>query len=262
MKKFISLLMIFVLTLLAVESCVPSKEAYEEEILPADRLIKKLEAKRRKVKTFKGTGVFSVESPKLNAKAGFEVKLKKPDSLQFAIYGPFGIDLAYMLVTKNDYVFYDVLKSKAYKGALRDEIIRKLFHVNISFDDLLDAFTGAVNLTDKLRREPDEYSVNEEYYTLTFLDSLNNKKSIYNVLINTLAITDYRLAMLDGKNIFESKFSDFKTYLRNVPIPRNTHFVNLDKNQTVDISYRRIEVNKKIDKMTFPIPEDVKITEW
>ncbi len=262
MKKIIFLLGVIIFTILSVQSCVPSKEAYEEEILPADRLIKKLEAKRRKVKTFRGTGVFSVESPKLNAKANFEIKLKKPDSLQFAIYGPFGIDLAYMLVTKSDYLFYDVLKNRAYKGAVRDEVIRKLFHVNISFDDLLDAFTGAVNLTDKLRRQPDKYSVNEEFYTLTFIDSVRNKKSNYNVTTNTLAITDYSLSNLEGKEIFKSKFSDFKTYLRNVPIPRNTHFENLKNDQIVDIKYRRIEVNKKIGKMTFPIPEDVTVKEW
>ncbi len=262
MKKTIQIILILIISISLMESCVPSKEVYEEEILPADRLIKKLEAKRRKVKTFRGTGVFSVESPELNAKASFEVKLKKPDSLQFAIYGPFGIDLAYMLVTKSDYLFYDVLKNKAYKGPVRDEIIQKLFHVNISFDDLIDAFTGAVNLTDKLRRMPDNYSVNEEYYTLTFIDSVKNKKSIYNVLINTLAITNYELAALDGTGIFKSKYSGFKTYLRNVPVPRNTHFVNVQKDQAVDINYRRIEVNKNIEKMTFPIPEDVKITEW
>ena len=262
MKKITQVVIILIFSIIVIESCVPSKEIYEEEILPADRLIKKLEAKRRKVKTFRGTGVFSVESPKLNAKASFEVKLKKPDSLQFAIYGPFGIDLAYMLVTKSDYVFYDVLKNKVYKGVVRDKIIQKLFHINISFDDLIDAFTGAVNLTDKLRREPDEYSVNEEYYTLTFIDSLQNKKSIYNVLINTLAITDYELSGLDGYEVFRSKYSDFKTYLRNVPVPRKTHFVNVNKNQSVEINYRRIEINKNIEKMTFPIPEDVKITEW
>ncbi len=262
MKKFSGIIFVLIISIVLIESCVPSKEIYEEEILPADRLIKKLEAKRRKVKTFRGTGVFSVESPKLNAKASFEVKLKKPDSLQFAIYGPFGIDLAYMLVTNSDYVFYDVLKGKAFKGAVRDEIIQKLFHVNISFDDLIDAFTGAVNLTDKLRKIPDEYSVNEEFYTLTFVDSLQNKKSVYNVLVNTLAITGYKLTDLNGNGIFESEYSDFKTYLRNVPIPRTTHFVNLGRNQSVDINYRRIEVNKKIGKMTFPIPEDVKITEW
>jgi len=243
-------------------ACVPSKETYEEKVLPVDRLIKKLEANRRKIKTFEGTGVFNVDGPKLTAKASFEVKLKKPDSLQFSIYGPFGIDLAQVLITNSDYMFYDVLKNKVYRGAVRDEIVKKLFRINLSFQELVDAFTGAVNLTDKLRKNPDHYELGDDSYFLTYVDSVNMKKSLYKILIKNLAISEFRLYRLPDDLLFEGKYSDFKRYTRNVPIPRKTEIINNPKNQEIIIEYRRIKVNNEIYSMKLDLPEDAKVIEW
>ena len=109
----------FLLLLIFFEGCVPSKPAYVEEVLPADRLVKKLEANRRKIKTFEGSGILNVVSPKLEAKATFEVYLKKPDSLKFIIYGPFGIDLAQALVTNSEFTFHDIMKNIDFQKGLR-----------------------------------------------------------------------------------------------------------------------------------------------
>ncbi|MGE5681271.1 MAG: hypothetical protein ACM34K_10380, partial [Bacillota bacterium] len=99
MKKTVYIflyLMIITLPLVYV-GCVPSKPAEEAEIVPSDRLIKKLEANRRKVKNFEGTGSLNINTPDLNTTASFKVLLQKPDSVYLEIYGPFGIDLAQAL---------------------------------------------------------------------------------------------------------------------------------------------------------------------
>ena len=124
---------IVVLLVIIISSCVPSKPTYEEEVLPADRLVKKMEANRRKIKTFEGSGVLNVESPEVEAKATFEVYLKKPDSLKFIIYGPFGIDLAQALVTNSEFMFHDVMKNVVYKGRSDNDILKKIFHIDLSF---------------------------------------------------------------------------------------------------------------------------------
>ena len=98
--------------------CAPSVTNLEEESLPYDRLVKKLEGNRRKIKSFVGTGVLNVESAELTAKGNFEVNIKKPDSISISIYGPWGIDLAHAMVTKRDFVFYDVMNNVVYKGEI------------------------------------------------------------------------------------------------------------------------------------------------
>lgn len=252
---------IFILLIILVAGCVPSKPVYEEEILPADRLVKKLEANRRKIKTFEGSGILNVQSPQLDAKATFEVYLKKPDSLKFIIYGPFGIDLAQALVTHSEFMFYDVMKNTVYKGRSDNNILKKIFHVDLSFEELIDAFAGAVNLTSKLRLEPDKFDLTDKNYHLTYYDSLAGKQSEYQIQITDLAITNYKLFKLPNILLFEGIYSDFD-YVNKVAIPYFTTVQNKISNQKISIDYRNIIVNERIDKLTLDIPSDAKISIW
>lgn len=240
---------------------MPSKPVYEEEVLPADRLVKKMEANRRKIKTFEGSGILNVESPQIEAKASFEVYLKKPDSLKFIIYGPFGIDLAQALVTNSEFVFHDVMKNIVYKGRSDNDILKKIFHIDLSFMELVDAFAGAVNLTDKLRLEPDSFNLLNENYLLTYNDSLAGKQSEYKIQINSLAIKNYKLYKTPNILIFEGIYSDFKIF-NNVSIPYLTTIENKSNDQKVTIDYRNISVNEKIEYLKLDIPSDARIKIW
>ena len=181
-KILLGISSIILISIFTVSGCVPSKPVKEEEkILPAERLIKKLEANRRKIKTFEGSGVLNIETPQIEAKANFEVILKKPDSVKVSIYGPFGLDLAHALVSKNDFIFYDVIRNDVYVGGVEQEVLKKIFKVDLTFDDLMDAFAGAVNLTDKLRRNPNDYKINSDEYVLTYFDRRTSKESIYKI---------------------------------------------------------------------------------
>ena len=242
-------------------ACVPSKPTVEERELPADRLIKKLEANRRKIKTFEGSGIMNVESPQLSAKANFEVTLIKPDTIKLSVFGPFGIDLAHALVTKNDFKFYDVIRNDLYTGNVRMEILKNIFKVDLTFDDLLDAFSGSVNLTSNLRRTPDDFSANEDSYTLNYIDNRSNKSSVYEISVDEFAITNYRLIKDSSDVIFEGNYSDFRKF-ENVPVPFFSKVEYKEKNQSVTIEYRNIKVNKEITDLTFDYPNDVNVIRW
>lgn len=252
---------VLLLALFIIEACVPSKPAYEEANLPSERLIKKLEANRRKIKSFKATGVMNVVSPELEAKANFEVMLQKPDTIKFSVYGPFGIDLAQALVTGKSFVFHDVLRNKVYKGSNGEDIINRIFKVNLSFDDLMDAFAGSVNLTDKLRKVPTGYEVFEDHYLLSYIDEAAGKKSLYRISTENLAITEYILQSLENVNYFESEYKRFKLY-DEVAIPYFTTVKNEEKSQEVTIEYRNVEINKPVGPFELKYPNDAEIVEW
>ncbi len=241
--------------------CVPSKPVYKEEVLPADRLVKRLEANRRKIKTFQGSGIINVESQQIDAKASFEVYLKKPDSIKFVIYGPFGIDLAQALITRSEFQFYDVMKNTVFRGRNDHNILNKIFHIDLTFSELIDAFAGAINLTDKLRLEPDNYKLTDEEYFLTYDDSLENKQSIFEIQIDNLAINKYELYKNKNILLFEGIYSNFGIYDR-VAIPSTVVVQNKLNNQKVTIDYRNIEVNENIENLTLDIPKDARIKEW
>ena len=125
MKKYI-IAFLFVIVLI-INGCVPSKPTEEVEILPSERLISKLEANRRKISNFEGTGTITVKSRDINTSATFKVTLIKPDSISLTIMGPFGIELAQTLVTKDKFMFYDVLQNTAYEGETNENILKEYF---------------------------------------------------------------------------------------------------------------------------------------
>jgi len=261
LKKIPKYIIMILSGLFLFTACVPSKPTYEERRLSSDRLIKNLEANRRKIKSFRGTGVLDIRSSKFTGKGNFEVLLKKPDSLKVTVFGPFGIEVGQALVSQDNFVLYDALQNSVYKGATDSDILQKIFHVNLSFEDLMDSFAGAVNLTGKLKAEPDDYKNLEDGYELTYSDNSGELKSVYNINAEDLAIVDYRLKDESNKVIFEGLYSDFKIF-DDVPVPYNTVINDKQNDQNIRIDYRTIEINNQIEDMQLNLPTDVKIVEW
>ncbi|MGB5530347.1 MAG: DUF4292 domain-containing protein [Ignavibacteriaceae bacterium] len=257
-KKFLlpALLLLFLL-----EGCVPSKPTDDIELLPSERLINKLEANRRKIKNFEGVGIFEIESEQYNNSASFQVIMEKPDSIYFSVLGPFGIELAQALVTKEYYIFYDALQNTAYRGEVNDDILRSIFKINLSFTDLLDAFVGSVNLTSNLYKQPSNYSIDGDKYVLTYIDRENNLTWVYRVDIRELGITNFTLKSDDKEINIEGNYSNFEL-IENVAIPFKIEIMNKVMNQKIKISYKDIFTNDKGLKVKFELPGDAEIIEW
>lgn len=241
--------------------CVPSKPTEEVEILPAERLINRLEVNRRRIRNFEGNGTFIVKSNLFNNSASFRIVLEKPDSIYFTIMGPFGIELAQSLLTKNNFLFYDVIHNTVYEGKVDDQILTQIFKINLSFDELMDAFIGAVNLTDRLYKSPDKYSVDYDEYVLTYIDSLTDRTTQYRVDIKQLGITDYKILNKQKDAILEGRYSDF-TLLENVAVPYNITITDFQNNQRITIKYKNMAANKPDINIDFKLPDDVKIVKW
>lgn len=256
-------LLLFTLTFLSplfFNGCVPSKPTEDIEILPAERLINKLEVNRRRIQSFEGSGTFQIKSNEYNNTASFNVVLIKPDSIYLTIMGPFGIELAQALVSKDNYIFYDALQNTAYKGKVDNDVLKNIFKVNLSFNNLLDAFVGSVNLTKELYETPTTYDVDDDQYIVTYVDSSTKTSTKYNVDIRQLGITKYELADNDNL-ILEGKYTDFG-YLENVPVPYHIVVKNEKENQTITIDYKKMRANKNDIAINFNLPEDAAVIKW
>jgi len=254
-------ILLLILLIIIFEGCVPSKPTEDVELLPSERLINKLEANRRKIKNFEGYGVFEIESDLYSNSASFQVKMIKPDSIYFSILGPFGIELAQALVTKENYVFYDAIQNVAYTGTVNQDILKDIFKINLSFSDLLDAFIGSVNLTSNLYKQPNNYSVQGDNYVLTYVDKENDLTSVYKVDIRQLGITNYVLTSSDKSIDIEGNYSKFEL-LENVAIPFNIEVMNKAQNQQLNILYKNIDANARGITLKFELPDDAEIIEW
>lgn len=261
MRKSYSYLLLVVSILFLFNACAPTTSLEKEKIISPDRLIIKLEANRRKIKNFNGSGVISVQNKELNAKSNFEVNLKKPDSVKISFFGPFGIDLAHALITSNGFLFYDVINNKIYKGSLKEEALQKILKINLPLSDVIDAFTGSVNLSDKLRREPDNFEYEKNYYRLTYIDSTNSIEKVYTVKADDLSITENSIKKYNGEKLIEGKFSGFKNF-NNVPIPMEITVSDFRNQQQIKIEYRNVNINNESQNINIELPEDAKVIEW
>lgn len=261
MKYFISFLIAAAFIPVFFNGCVPSKPIDEIELLPSERLINKLEANRRKIKNFEGVGIIKIESELYDNSANFRVIMKKPDSVYFTIMGPFGIELAQSLVTKDRYVFYDALENTAYTGEVNENVLREIFKIDLSFTDLLDAFVGSVNLTRNLYTQPDGYEVQGDKYVLTYKDMESGVTTEYKVDIRELGITNYTINAPDKSIDLEGKYSNFEL-IEGVAIPFEIDVTNKVENQRIIINYRNIVVNDRDLYVNFKIPDDASIVEW
>lgn len=260
-KRNYALLIISGFLFLISDGCVPSKPTDDVEILSSERLINKLEVNRRRIKTFEGTGTLTVKNPQMNNNAMFRVVLQKPDSIYLTIFGPFGIELAQALVTNNNFVFYDALKNIAYQGKADEEILRDIFRIDLSFNDLIDAFVGSVNLTNNLYKPPTNYEVIYDKYVITYVDSISLKTYEYKVDVRELGITEYTLRDNKGDAMIEGKYSDFGI-VEGVAVPYKIELRNRKQNQFVQVDYKSISANKKNIVIDFKIPEDADIVKW
>ncbi len=261
MKKSFFLFMIAVLTSqLYLNGCAPSVPVQIDRMISSDRLIKRLEANRRKIKSFVGTGSISIKTSEMDATSSFQVEIKKPDSVKVSFYGPFGIDLAFALITPQNFQFYDAINNIYYKGKVKPGVMKDILKVNISFDELIDVATGSVNLTDKLRSEPNKFEAVDDLYKLTYIDSVNRKSSMYWVRPEELEIRQYQQNDSKGKNLVDTKYSDYLRVEEN-PIPKQINMNDLLNNQKIKIEYRTIEINREIGKLKIDIPDDAKIIE-
>ncbi|HZW39961.1 MAG TPA: DUF4292 domain-containing protein [Ignavibacteriaceae bacterium] len=256
---FISI--IFVQLYLFSGCAAPKQIEDEVEILPSERLINKLEANRRKIKSFQGEGTLYVKTEGINNSATFLIKMQKPDSIYLSVMGPFGIELMQTLVTKDNFTFYDALENTAYRGLVSDEILRDIFKIDLSFNDLLDAFIGSVNLTEKLYKQPDDYAIIYDEYRLTYKDSLTNRSVKYNVDVRELGIKEFQLLDENGEPILVGKYSNFNI-LETVAVPKKIEVTNVKQNQYIQIDYKKMQANKKSIYIDFNIPPDAKIIEW
>ncbi len=262
MKKFsVVFLPLIYFVIIFISGCVPSKPTEEVEILPAERLVNKLEVNRRRIKTFEGTGTLFVKSPQLDNKATFQITLVKPDSLYLSIMGPFGIQLAQVLVTKENFIFYDALKNTAYEGQVSEDVLENIFKINLPFSDIIDAFVGSVNLTSRLYKLPTKYAVDYDKYLLTYVDSTTGMTTDYRIDIRNLGITNFQVINPSGDVVLDGKYSNFE-YLESIAVPYKIEVHDKKEDQEVTIDYKKIRGNQPDIYIDFKVPDDATIIKW
>jgi len=254
---------LFILTAVIFISCTGSLGT-DSELDPVS--VKDLKSRINKnsaaIESLEASGNISFDSPENSGTGWIELKIKKPDTVYIKIEGPFGISIAVALITRNNFIYYSVQENKVITGLSTDINIGAILRLNVSFDDLINGFTGSFMLN-----ESDTDSLNAEVEKNKYL--VQNKKAgvteKYYIEPILYRLNSYYVVNGSNESLIEVYYSDYQDEslsIGSVSFPHYVKIKNPQKSQSVFIEYINKEINKRDLTFRMKIPKSAKVIKW
>ncbi len=136
-----ALLYILTLPLILLAACTGSKQELDK--IPVKEIKQKVNERFSKINSLEASGTIAFDSPDMSNSGYIEIRLRKPDSVFVKIEGPFGIDIANALITRTDFIYYNVQENKVILGPTTDINIGAILRIKVTFDELINSFSGS-----------------------------------------------------------------------------------------------------------------------
>ena len=253
----------FVLLLLpvlcALSSCAPAKIVVADaSTISAASVLDRVKASASRIQNLIAHGTLTVERQNSGDSGSFDMVLKKPDSLVVKLSGPFGIDAGAVLITPQEFRFYNRFSNQLVIGPTTRANLRSLFHLDIDYDDILTIFSGMIPVRDETL-PPTFYGVDENQYFLTF----GRGGDVQEYWIDPESFTVSRYQILDehGKLVMDAKTTVRNDTHRGI-LPRSVRFTFHRQRTRVSIFYDKVMMNVPEIRSTFSVPSDVEKVYW
>lgn len=241
----------FLLVLVLWSGCAPSASvSTANKQVTAAQVQESVRMNHERVHSLKGTGRITVETPDVAQSGSFTLLFRKPDSLLVKLEGPFGIEVGSALLTRTEFLFYNSLQNKLISGPMNGKNLSRVLRVNMSFDELINLFTGGDFFSDD-RSTPDSFTIEEEQLVLTYRHGDGSR----HYWIDPVSLLILKVQHLDaeGKLFVEQRFSNYKE-AEGTSVPYNVRVTQQKERRTVSISYSSVVVNTNAIQFTFNIP--------
>ena len=249
--------LLFLLTAFIFYSCT-SSEIKKGDGMSFEDIKARVNASSERLFSLDADGEISIDSPELSNTGSITVSINKPDSIYTKLEGPFGIDVADLLITRNDFIYYNVMDNKVIKGVSTPDNLRYIMKVKVSFDELINAFSG-------------KYTFSEDNYEDAKVTSEGN-----NYIVTTKSGLESRKFWIDMKSYFVTKIGtyDEKGNIKieiiydnfyekdGIYFPKNISISRPSEKQNIWLTYYNEEFNN--NKLTYKlkIPKSAKTILW
>ncbi len=230
--------------------------------IPIREIKNKLNKNSSLIETLEASGTISIDSPELSNSASFDIKLKKPDTIFVKIEGPFGINVASALITRKDFIYYNAQENKAIIGPTNDLNIGAILRIKISFDELLNSFSGSFTMDDDLNDSSNAPVEDNAYVIIEHNQFFKHK---YYIEPTTFTLSRYYLLDNSDKSILEVNYSKYNKEVSNnvtINFPTKIKIFKAEKDQTVWLEYGDKEINKHSMTFKIKIPKSAKVIKW
>lgn len=243
-------------------SCTSSKGDENLQKIPIKAIKERVNSNSKLIESLEAYGVISFDSPDNSGTGNIEIRIKKPDSVYVKIEGPFGISIAAALITRQDFIYYNVQENKVITGPSSDLNIGAILRIKVSFDELINSFTGSFHFQDESIDSTDAESENSMYVL-----QVNNSKGIEKYFIEPAHFTIQKYNMLDKnyKSAIEVGYSNYSSELvtgKEVNFPNKIVIKNPQKQQSVFLDYETKEINKPNISFSLKVPKSAKVIKW
>ena len=238
-------------------SCTASETVKESDITFSE-LKKKVNENSMKLKSLDADGEISIDSPELSNSGSITVSINKPDSVYTKLEGPFGIDVADLLITRSNFIYYKPMDNTVIKGPSNSHYLGIIMKIKVDFDDIINAFSGKYIFNDDIYDDVKIAMTGNDY-----LITINKDSEIKKFWINSdnFYVTKIGSYELNGDTKIEILYENF--YESNgIHFPKNITITRPKEKQSIWLTYSKEEFNKK--KLTFKlrIPKSAKQIIW
>jgi len=256
MKRFALLAAAF---FLIFDGCAPSPAVRLSGRSVSPQTVRNtVKANHDRVRSLSGSGTISVETPEIAQSGSFELQLHKPDSVLVNVEGPFGINVGSVLLTRNSFLFYNSLQNQVASGPVNASNLRRIFKIDVTFDELMTLFTGGSFLR---QDEGDPESITEEENQVVLVYRTDDGRRRY--FVDPASMLIARIQHLDnsGKMFLEERFERFRTS-GEISLPRYIRLTQHAARRTLSVSFSSLDVNPGRAPLVLDIPANAEHIRW
>ncbi len=214
------------------------------------------------IETLEASGNISFDSPEQSGSGWFELRIRKPDTVFVKIEGPFGISIVNALIARDKFVYYNAQENKAITGPSTDINIGAILRIKITFDELINGFTGGFNL----ESSPDDSAGADSENQMYVIQSINEQGN-QKFYVDPAVFTIQRYNFFDKNNssvveVYYSNYQEESAAGKIVNFPATIKINNPSKKQSVYVDYVNKQINKKDLSFRMKIPGSAKIIRW
>jgi outer membrane lipoprotein-sorting protein len=257
MNRQLAYLSLWLLLLLGGCASVPTANLAGRAVTP-DLIQRSVKANQERVQSLNGAGTISVESLEMAQSGSFELILRKPDSVLVNIQGPFGIHVGSALLTRTGFTFYNSLQNQLVTGSVNAANLNRIFRVGVSFDELLDLFTGG-SFLEADNRTPDSLVIQDNQFVMTFGTTAGSRR--YWIDPATLLIAKIQHTDAKGKLVLEERFEKIRD-AGSASLPRQIRLTQHQAHRVVAVAFSSLEVNIDGGPLVLDIPTNAERVRW
>jgi outer membrane lipoprotein-sorting protein len=214
----------------------------------------------KKLVSLDADGEISIDSPELSNTGTITVSINKPDSVYTKLEGPFGIDVADLLITRNNFIYYKPMDNRVIRGPSTEHYLSIILKIKITFDDLVNAFSGKFTFSNNNEEDKNVSVFMEDGNYLIVIKSETEVKKYWvdpeNFYVTKLATYD-KDENLKILILYEKFFESDGIYF-----PQKITINRPKEKQNIWLTYYSQKFNKNRLSYKLKIPKSAKQINW